>query len=196
MNTYLKVVAYACLYKTQEEPVDGIKLDDITITLVREGKPQKLFQWFEENGYQINEKYKGIYYIDKEGFFPTQIVVSKQLSKESQKWLTLLSSDLDKTDAERAVVQVGELTSETEKEYADSVLKVTVKENKELFNEEDGMMFEAFRELMEPEMNKALAQNRKDIILGGLRNGSSAEEISKVMGIPLVEIKAVEEELF
>lgn len=198
VNTYLKVVAYACLYKTQEEHVNDIRLDDITITLVRERKPIKLFHWFRENGYQINEKYRGIYYISKEGSLPTQIIVSKKLSKESQKWLTLLNSDLDKADAERAVSQVGTLTLEMKKMYGDSVLQVAMKENEKLFDKvkkEDGDMCDALRKLMEPEMNEALAKYRKDMILGGLRNGSSAEDISKVMGIPLKEVKAVEKEM-
>lgn len=38
LNTYMKVIAYACLYKAYENHVDEIKLDEITITMVREKK--------------------------------------------------------------------------------------------------------------------------------------------------------------
>ena len=31
LNTYMKVIAYACLYKAYEEHVDDIKLEEITI---------------------------------------------------------------------------------------------------------------------------------------------------------------------
>ena len=69
LNTYMKVIAYACLYKAYEERVDDISLDEITITMVRERKPEKLFQWFENNGYQVEEVFKGIYYVIQETSF-------------------------------------------------------------------------------------------------------------------------------
>ena len=48
LNTYMKVIAYACLYKAYENYLDEITLDQITITMVREKKPRKLFHWFEK----------------------------------------------------------------------------------------------------------------------------------------------------
>ena len=52
-------------------------------------------------------------------------------------------------------------------------------------------MCEALRELMEPELNEALENNRKEMILNALNIGSSAEDISRVMGIPLAEVEAI-----
>jgi len=197
VNTFLKVVAYACLYKTYEEHVNDIKLEDITITLVRETKPEKLFQWFEKNGYRIDEKYQGIFYVRRENCFPTQIVVSKRLSKENQKWLTLLSSNLNEEDAKRAVSQVKSLTRKSEKMFVDSVLQVALKENEKLFDKmrrESKDMCDALRKLMEPEMKEALEQQRREIILKSLSAGNSTEDISRIMQIPLEEIKAAERE--
>lgn len=193
LNTYMKVIAYACLYKAYEEQVDDIKLDEITITMVREGKPERLFHWFVKNGYQIEEVFKGIYYVSKEGCFLTQIIVSKQLSKENQKWLTLLSRRLDKSDAKRVVAQIESLTEESERQHGDSVLQVTLRENEEIFSEikEERNMCEALVKLMEPEMKEALKNNRKEMILNALKVGSSVEDISRVMGIPLAEVEAV-----
>ena len=201
VSTFLKVIAYACLYKTYEEHVDDIKLDDITITLVRETKPHKLFHWLEENGYYILEKYKGIFYVSKEGSFPIQFLVSKHLARENQKWLTLLSSNLDRADAERVVAQIEALTGENEKRFVDSVLQVAMKENKEVFGrlKEERNMCQALREFFEPELKEALEentkQNRRDMILNAIKNGSSAQEISRVMGIPLTEVEIVEKQM-
>ena len=85
--------------------------------MVRERKPVKLFQWFGTNVYQVKETFRGIYYIIKENHFLTQIIVSKELSKENQKWLTLLSRELDVSDARRVVAQIEELTQENNKQY-------------------------------------------------------------------------------
>lgn len=193
LNTYIKVVAYACLYKAYEERVDDIKLDEITITLVRERKPVKLLCWFERNGYRIQETFKGIYYVARDNHFLTQIIVSKQLSKENQKWLTLLSRDLDQADVQRTVEQIEALTEESERQHGDSVLQVTVQENEETFNKikEERNMCEALKKLMEPELNEALEKNKKEMILNALNVGSSTQDISRVMGIPLAEIEAI-----
>ena len=201
LNTYMKVIAYACLYKAYENYVDDIKLDEITITMVRERKPIKLLQWLEKNGYQIKEVFKGIYYVTKENHFLTQIIVSKQLSKKNQKWLTLLSKDLDKSDAERVVTQIELLTEENERQHGDSVLQVAMQENEEIFSEvkEEGNMCEALVKLMEPEMKAAINKavkgaeenSKKNMIINALKTGSSAEDISRVMGIPLAEIESI-----
>ena len=66
VDTYIKVVGYACLYKASEVYVGEIDLDDITLTLVREGKPRELLKWFEKNDYEVREMYKGIYYVEKD----------------------------------------------------------------------------------------------------------------------------------
>ncbi len=201
LNTYMKVIAYACLYKAYENHVGDVKLDEITITMIREKKPVKLLHWFEKNGYQIQEVFKGIYYITKESQFLTQIIVSKQLSKENQKWLTLLSRNFDEADIERVVSQMGTLTEESEKRHGDSVLQVVMKENEKLFRqlkEEGKEMCEALRELFEPEMKEAVAGAEKNSKINLIRNalnlGSSAEDISRVMGIPLAEVEAIAKE--
>lgn len=196
LNTYMKVLAYACLYKAYEEYVDDIKLDEITITMVREKKPVKLLHWFEENGYLIKEVFKGIYYVTRDNHFLTQIIVSKKLSKENQKWLTLLSKDLDKTDVERVVTQIESLTEEGEKQHGDAILQVAMQENEETFNnmKEEENVCEALRKFFEPEMKEALENSRREMISKALNVGSSAEDISRVMGIPLAEVEAVAKE--
>lgn len=197
LNTYMKVIAYACLYKAYENHVDEIELDEITITMVREKKPEKLLHWFEKSGYRINEVYDGIYYVTKDNHFLTQIIVSKQLSKDNQKWLTLLSKDLDKFDAKRTVAQIESLTEESEKQHGDSVLQVAVQENEEIFNKikEEGNMCEALRKLMEPEIKEELRnaeeKSKRTIILNALKAGNSVEDISRIVQVSVEEIEAM-----
>ena len=133
LDTYVKVVGYACMYKASEVHVGDIDLDDITITLVREGKPRELIKWFVKNDYEVREVYKGIYHVEKADCFPIQIIVSGKLSKENQKWLTLLSNNLNQAEAERIVLQSESLTQKDAKLYADSVLQATIKANKGVF---------------------------------------------------------------
>ena len=136
------------------------------------------------------------------GSFPIQVIVSGKLSTENQKWLTALSNNLKQKDAERIVLQSESLTQKDAKLYADSVLQATIKANKAVFHKirgESEYMCEALRELMKEDLDEALAkgtelgreEGRESLILGALKNNSSAEEIARVLGIPLEEVRAV-----
>ena len=111
--------------------------------------------------------------------------------------MTLLSRELDMSDAKRVVDQIEALTQESNKQHGDSVLQVAVQENEEIFNKirEEGNMCEALMKLMEPEVkevvNKAVVQDRKNMVLNAVKNGSSVEDISRVMGIPLAEVEGI-----
>lgn len=199
IDTFVKAVAYACLYKANEEHVEDICLEDITITLIREQKPRELLKWFIENGYAVYQKYRGIFYVEKEGVFPIQVIASGELTADNQKWLTLLSSNLSRTDAERIIVQMGALVQKDEKEFGDSVLQVAMKENQKLFDDmkmEDPQMCDALRELMKPELDEALEKGRElektELIFKALKNNRTVEEIAEFFEMPLDEVKAVE----
>lgn len=77
IDTFYKLGAYAGLYKSYGETVDCIKADDITVSVIREAKPEKLFRYFEEHGYIVTSSAEGIYQIQNGVLFPTQIVVTK-----------------------------------------------------------------------------------------------------------------------
>jgi len=207
VDTYVKVVGYACLYKASEVHAGDIDLEDITLTLVREGKPRELLKWFEKNDYEVREMYKGIYYVEKEGSFPIQVIVSGELSVENQKWLTALSNRLNPQDAERIVIQAEKLVQQDEKLYANSVLRVAVEENKAMFyklrGESENMLFDSLKELMKEDLDEATRIGeekgkeigKEGLIIGALKNNSTAEEIARVLGIPLEEVQAVEKKL-
>ena len=170
LDTFIKVIGYACLYKASEKHVNDIQLDDITLTFVRKRTPRGLFKWLTEQGYQIIKKYEGIFYVLHEHCFPIQIIVSNGLSKKEQKWITLLHDDLDKEDIRNAIEEIQNLQHKGDKDNADSLLQIAIKKNKEVFEvlkKEDDRMCEALRELMEPEIKEALAKATEE----GLRNG-------------------------
>ena len=206
LDTYVKVVGYACMYKASEVHVGDIDLDDITITLVREGKPRELLKWFAKNEYVVRQVYKGIYYVEKTGSFPIQIIASGMLSVENQKWLTLLSRNLEQKDAERIVIQAESLKRKDEKLYADAVLQVTVKENRDVFHKirgESEYMCEALRELMKEDLDEALEKGteigkeigKEELILGSFKKNRTAEEIAEFLGISLEEVKTIEKKM-
>lgn len=133
LDTFIKVIGYACIYKANESHVDEIGMDDITLTLEREHTPKKLFKLLKEWDFQIIEKYNGIFYVLHKYCIPIQIIVSQTLSKEQQKWLTLLHNNLSEDDAKRAISQSRQLHLKGDIDNADSVLQVAIKENAFVF---------------------------------------------------------------
>lgn len=188
LDVYMKVMGYACLYKSQEKHVNEIMPEDITLSLVRESYPRELFKWFEKNNYVVEKRYSGIYYIEKDGFFATQIVVMKELSKKNHILLSSLTREMDKEGAERLAEFVAGLTDKEDKDNADAVLQVAMHANMQLFEmlKEDETMCDALREFFKDELQEA---NERGLATG-TANGK-AEDIIELLN----DVGKVSEEL-
>ncbi len=68
----------------------------MTVSLVRETKPEGLFRYFKEHHFSVKNPYQGIYYIEGAVLFPTQIVVTRELNEREHVWLGALSDRLEK----------------------------------------------------------------------------------------------------
>ena len=69
IDDYYKTVAYAYLYKSLGKNVDAIPGDELTVTMMREAYPSKMFKTIEKYGGTVEKKYPGIYHIS--GIFNT-----------------------------------------------------------------------------------------------------------------------------
>ena len=152
IDTFYKVGAYASLYKSYGETVDSIKADEITVSLVRDAKPVELFRYFEKHQYTITTPYRGVYYIEGMVLFPTQIIVTKELERDTHIWLKALSDRIEKRDMEELLKRISRLTEQGDRELADSVLEVSAQVNREVLEElkGDDNMSEALLDIFMP----------------------------------------------
>ncbi len=159
IDTFYKVGAYASLYKSYGETVDSIKADDITVSLVRDAKPVELFRYFEKHQYTITTPYRGVYYIEGMVLFPTQIIVTKELERDTHIWLKVLSDRIEKRDMEELLNRISRLTEQGDRELADSVLEVSAQVNREVLEElkGDDNVSEALLEIMQPLIEPLIA---------------------------------------
>lgn len=158
IDTFSKALAYAFLYKSSAEQVDMIKMDDMTVSLVREGYPRKLFSDLQDMGFCARKAADGIYRVGNVMGVEIQIIVSRELDEKNHVWLKALTQSLTRREAERLICDCGNLSRKDEKDLVSSVLQVAIRENKAVFlgvKEASGMC-EALRELMKPEMDKAI----------------------------------------
>ena len=109
IDDFYKVYGYACFYKSDTKHVDEIKSNEITISFACEKRPEKLLKHLrQERQLDIIKVDKGIYYI-KGAYFPIQLLLTSELSKESNFWLRNLTNRLKERK------DVNEIVTEYEK---------------------------------------------------------------------------------
>lgn len=174
IDDYYKTVGYACLYKGLGETVDQIPANELTISIFRESYPREMFEAMKNLGLEIKERYPGIYYISgKQALFDTQVVVTKQLNRETRRTLRVLSKHVKEEDV-RAFVEEAALISEPgDRNNVDAVLQVSVSANKEIYEAIrrcDKVMCEALRELMKEDFEKQERETRQVTLLEDIKN--------------------------
>lgn len=196
IDTFYKVTGYACLYKSYGETVDAVKADDITISLIRETKPQGLFKYFKEHGYSVSNHFDGIYYIDGLILFPTQIIVTEELNRTEHIWLGSLSDRMGRQDILELLRNIKDLQGKADREYADSVLDVSIGANEQIIRElkGDGSVSGALLKIMEPELRQIRLDGWNDGYNDGLNEGRNdgicgAVELLRDIGENDTEIK-------
>lgn len=202
IDTFYKSLAYAFLYKTNTGNVDQIKADDMTVSLVREKRPKKLFADLEKLGFCLREIAGGIYHVGNVMGTEIQVIVSGELNQENHVWLRSLTQNLTKKDAEALLLSSNYLHEDDEKELASSVLQVAIKENKTMFLDlkEAREMCEALRELMKPEIDAVIkeAEAEKEAAIAKAVAEKEEEKdaaIAKVVAEKDARIRALEAQL-
>ena len=125
-GTFYKALSYACLYKAESGAADIFDADT-TVSIVREEKPVKLLGQLSEK-YSVTKKKAGIYRIDGM-IFPMQVLVTKELARESHVWITSLTRTLSREDARELLDNCAGLGSDEDRRNADSVVNVASEAN-------------------------------------------------------------------
>ena len=189
IDDYYKTVGYACLYKGLGESVDLIPADELTISIFRESCPREMFKAMKKMDLEIEERYPGIYYISgKQALFDTQIVVTKQLEKETHRTLRVLSKHVQEEDVRAFVEKAGKMTEPGDRNNIDAVLHVSVSANREIYEAIrrcDKIMCDALRELMKEDFE----ETKQETLLETIKNLMdtmkwTAEQAMTAMKIP------------
>lgn len=199
IDDFIKTIGYACIYKGLGEKVNQVPLNELTISVFREEKPEKMMRDIERDGGKIEKVSDGIYYV-KDMLIPAQIVVIKELNGAKHRSLRILSSRAQEDDIRGFLNEAKDFSEPGEKADADAILQVSVSENMELYNEIMGRypeMCEALRTLMKDEIDQEKKAVEKettervafDMILNNIKKmmknqGQSAVEAMRVLEIP------------
>ena len=191
IDSFLKVIGYASLYKAQGIAVNKIPASEVTVSFFRNAYPKALFQELKKEGYILKKMYPGIYYVRGKVPFPVQVVVTSQLERKAHCSLRVLTTQVEMQDAELFLEQIHYLESKNERSNIDSVLQVSVNANKQVYSllRRQNEMCEALRELMKDEIEKELENKLEQgeklqlirQVIKKLQKGNSVEETADML---------------
>mgnify|MGYP003309605139 CR=1 FL=1 len=182
-DVFLKGIAYAYLYKIKENHTETIPLEEITLTFVRERKPVKLLKKLRKQKFHIEQKWKGIYYISKEGELKIQLVVTKELSRENHIWLNSLSANMQEHYVTELLTTTRALIHKDEKKHADSLWEVVTRTNTKTIKKlrKDDFMCKALAEIMKPEIDEAFNNGHLEGFNSGRIEGEIKSKVNDIL---------------
>ena len=208
IDDYYKTLAYACLYKSSGQTVDAVPARDITVSLIRDAYPRKLMQTLKEEGFDIAQPYPGVFYVERPDAanrqfpFPTQILVTGQLERETHSGLRVLRKKADGEDILRFLTEAKHETEPGDRANVNSILQVSMTANLELYRKigrENAMFYPALQELMKEDLDARWQAGRAEgIILGtvntyrkvlGLDNAALTDKIAAEFHLTMEQAK-------
>ncbi len=133
-----------------------------------------------------------IIFSGKQALFDTQIVVTKQLDRETHRTLRVLSKHVKEEDIQRFVEKATQMSEPGDRNNVDAVLQVSVSANKEIYKAIrrcDKVMCEALRELMKEDFERQERETKQETLLEAIRNlmetmKCSADQAMAALKIP------------
>ena len=198
-----KGISYAAQYKSsgyddtlKKGGVDIIPMKDVTLTFLRISKPEKLFNHMAASGYGVEEKFPGVYYITGMADIKMQVVVGRELKGKEFVPLRIQKKNAADEDIKAFAEWIENLKDVHTRELADSVMQISVTENKDLYDrllEEDSSMCRALRELMNDQIEKEKSEavtnarnaTQEDIAKKMIEVGDPLDKISKITSVTM-----------
>ena len=183
IDDYYKGYAYAMFYKSDTQKVDEIQISDITLTFVSTKYPQKFVDHLKTQwDYKFEQKYPGIYYIQKESdILPIQMIVTSKLKWEDNLWLRSLTNKLEDKNQIKKIVN--EYHENKRNKLYESVMDIIVKANHKEFEEAKGDMCKALEELMADVIEERVAEATKEAGERAMAQGVEQGEKNKAITI-------------
>jgi hypothetical protein len=131
IDDFYKTVGYACLYKGYGEHVDAVPINELTVSIFRRNRPEKMFLTLQKYGHKIEENSQGIYYVTEHLPLPAQVVVTQELDQGEHRRLRILSKHAKKEDVEEFLRKAEGMNTLRDRQNVEAVLQVSVKANDE-----------------------------------------------------------------
>ena len=164
IDTFHKLIAYAALFKSLGEAVDAIPGTEITASIFRYEKPEKLFSDLEKLGATVEEKYPAVYYVTEFVYFPVQIVVIGEPQFKDYPFLKVLNRHVSLGDFKEILKQ--ELLHQGDRKNAGVIIDRVLEGNPDLVKaiKEDENMSKELQEILQPAIDQKTLELLKNLM--------------------------------
>ena len=168
--------------------------------MFREQYPENLVKMLEEGGATVVNTAPGVYEVRDAGFFPAQIIATRDLDPVKHAGLKILSREAREEDIEIFLEQAQSATSPDERLNIDAILQVSVSANRQTYDNlkrRNFDMCEAMRTLMQDEIAEEVAKGEAKGKLAAAietarkmiaRGKMTLEEIAEDTELPLEKV--------
>ena len=187
IDTLHKLIAYTTLYKSQGKTVNAIPGTEITASICRYERPQKLFEDLAALGATVEKAYPGVYHVTGLVYFPMQIVVLKELDKSEYPELTMLNRSVSIEDFRIFLEQT--FQDQGDKNNASALANVVLAGNPPLMVKlkEDTAMYKVVEEFLNPKFKEEVIDQNTLEILKNLMETQSFSPQQAMDAIKLTE---------
>ena len=170
--------------------VNEIKLDELSVTLIRDRMPRNMFKEIERLGGKVVRKHKGVYHIKKMSPIPTQFIMTREL-KPKYRSLRGLTSRATKNDITALANLASAIKDKPMMKNMNALLQVCIEANKEVADEalKNAMqggkkkMCEALRPYFQEELDKERDDGRVETIRYFMAaTGYAADQVLNMTG--------------
>lgn len=142
IDDFYKAISYALMYKALQKHVNLVPVGDLTVSIFRDTRSQKMIDMLKSEGYNLKERYPGIIYVAGHIPVPVQIVSISELPKGCHSALKILKRDAVREEVEAFLEDSISLSESADQENISAVVHSSAKANLDLYElikEENGM---------------------------------------------------------
>ena len=152
INDFYKVYGYCCFYQSDTEHVCEISPEELTITFICNHYPRNMIQHLEKvRKLNIEKKESGIYYLTGDAI-PIQLLITKELDPEENRWLGSLRNNIKDQNEIEAILK--EYEEKKNSKLYQAAMEVITRANWKAIKEAKPSMCEALKELMAEEFQE------------------------------------------
>ena len=190
-----KICGYACLYVGYSEHEKDIPSDQVTISIFRHKKNNRLFKQLAEKNRLIESDTKGIYYVTGYTDFPFQIVITGELEGSEYTAYRALTRGASKADVIRLMDDSKMTTDDAEQEHYRILVSTVLEKNPnyvEGFKVEDDMKYKAVMKVFKAEIDEENQRRTVDYLQSVMRNLKyTLEQAMDLLSVPQDEREAL-----
>ena len=158
LSTVWRVISYTAQYISD----NGIPSEEVTMTLIRSSRPNKVIDGLKQSGYRVCQSQPGVYTVEGIVDLPLQIIVTKELVGDDYVPLRLQRKNADRSDYEKFVHSINSTYDKSEDEYVASIIKYGVYDEDAFDAKEGSDMYKKWMEMFKEDLEKAEEKGRTE----------------------------------